>query len=254
MNRLQRMDRRIVPIAGLLLLLCATAARAQSLRGSTASLTRQNRQAHAHDFSYLEDPADVKRFVEAGLLVRIPGNEDYTLEKVSFPYARPAVKLFLEHFAPQYRKVCGAKLVVTSLVRPESRQPRNASDRSVHPTGMAVDLRRDNDPACRQWMRRALLLLEANGVIEATHERHPPHYHVAVFPDPYRRYAKGKGAAGINALLAGDGASVYLVRRGDSLWTIARHFGVTVGALKRANGLRSSRVLAGQVLRIPDGG
>lgn len=43
----------------------------------------------------------------------------------------------------------------------------------------------------------------------------------------------------------------YKVRRGDTLSAIARNHGTTIKALKRANGLSSDRILAGQVLTIP---
>jgi len=44
----------------------------------------------------------------------------------------------------------------------------------------------------------------------------------------------------------------YVVRRGDTLWSIAQGFGTTVNTLKRANGLRSSRLKIGQRLYIPN--
>lgn len=46
---------------------------------------------------------------------------------------------------------------------------------------------------------------------------------------------------------------VYVVRRGDTLSEIARHYRVGVGALKEANGLTNDGVRAGQALRLPDG-
>ncbi len=45
----------------------------------------------------------------------------------------------------------------------------------------------------------------------------------------------------------------YTVRRGDSLWTIARRFGTTVDRLKRDNGLRSSSLQPGQSLLVASG-
>jgi hypothetical protein len=124
--------------------------------------------------------------VESGVLVPVNGNEDLQLagEEVSFPYARPEVKAFLEQLAHDYHATCGEPLVVTSLTRPISRQPWNASPISVHPTGMAVDLRRSDRHGCRQWLESTLLALASEGMIEAVREHSPPHYHVAVFPDP----------------------------------------------------------------------
>jgi len=183
--------------------LCGAApGQAQSLRGSPASLDRQYQQALRHDYTFLRRPADVQRFVELGLLVPIRPGPAYDLAQVSFPYARPEVKLFLERLGTQYKAACGEKLVVTSLVRPTTRQPRNAADRSVHPTGMAMDLRRSNKPSCRQWLERVLLQLEARGVLEATRESRPPHYHVALFPRPYVQYVAAMTGESVQGLLA----------------------------------------------------
>lgn len=44
----------------------------------------------------------------------------------------------------------------------------------------------------------------------------------------------------------------YVVRSGDTLWTIAQSFGTTVTTLKKSNGLRSSRLKVGQRLYIPN--
>jgi LysM repeat protein len=43
----------------------------------------------------------------------------------------------------------------------------------------------------------------------------------------------------------------YIVRRGDTLSIISRRCGVTVAAIKRANGLRSDLIRIGQVLILP---
>ena len=287
------MARATAAVVGVLLLTLSTSVSAQSLRGSRASMQRQNGIARDHDYSFLRTSSQVNRFVDLGLLVHLPGNDDYELAHVSYPYARPAVKLFVERLASQYRAACGEKLVVTSLTRPEAKQPRNASDLSVHPAGMAVDLRISQRAACRKWLESTLLSLEKQGVLDATRERYPPHYHVAVFPNPYQTYvaalnsragarlAKADAPArpsaaepAPTAALASatvnepvpsgpsDGAGesrtaaaepvveVYEVRRGDTLWGIARRFGVSVDALKEANKLASARIMAGQKLNV----
>lgn len=248
---------------------------AQTLRGSAASMDRQHRVAVAHDYTFLAKTGDVKRFVELGLLVPIKGDANYELHAVSFPYARPAVRTFIERLAAQYVSACGEKLVVTSLTRPETRQPRNASDISVHPAGMAVDLRISRRTKCRRWMESTLVSLEETGVLEATRERNPAHYHVAVFPRQYLSYVdqlrgatrlasaeptgavSGAGSTGTSsgpsADDSGGGASTasYRVSRGDTLWSIARSHGTTVAQLKSLNGLSSSRIKAGQTLTVP---
>ena len=47
------------------------------------------------------------------------------------------------------------------------------------------------------------------------------------------------------------GATTYRVRRGDTLYDIAREFGVSVNELRRINGLSTSRIYPGDLLRIP---
>ncbi len=49
------------------------------------------------------------------------------------------------------------------------------------------------------------------------------------------------------------GAKYYVVKRGDTLWRIARKFGVTVRDLKKWNSLRSNRIKPGQrlIVRMP---
>ncbi len=233
-----------------------TPAFGQSLGGSKSSLNRQNQQARAHDFTFLRDGTHVNTFVVAGLLVRLPGNSNYQLNAVSYPYARPEVKLFVERLSAQFRGACGEPLVVTSLTRPQNGQPRNASTRSVHPTGMALDIRRHNTPSCRTWLEHVLLSLEARKVLEVSLEHRPPHYHVALFPDPYRQYVvrlAGATAASTPRTPATRTAATgtYVVSRGETLWRIARKHGTTPAAIKAANDLRGTTIYPGQELRIP---
>jgi hypothetical protein len=219
-------------------------AEAQSLRGSTGSLNRQNRVARQHDFTYLNTSAQLRRFVDAGYLVPVRSGPNHIV-RAAFPYARPEVALFISRLSRQYRRACGERLVVTSLTRPRTRQPRNASPRSVHPTGMAMDIRRSRRRACRAWLEDTLLTLEGRGVLEALRESRPPHYHVAVFPRQYASYVETA------QLASTTGGRDYRVRRGDSLWTIARRYGTTVQELRSANKLRGSRIYAGQLLTVP---
>lgn len=244
------LTRSLVAVAATLLAsgLFVASGSAQSLRGSSASLDRQNIQARAHDFTYIDTDSRVRYFADQGWLVRVRPDRNYTLHAVSFPYARPEVALFIRRLGAQYRAACGEQLVVTSLTRPTTRQPRNASARSVHPTGMALDLRYSRNRACRSWLEGVLLSLERGGVLEATRERYPPHYHVAVFPDQYERHVERMQTRTATRRTA---QMAYTVRSGDSLWTIARSHGISVDDLRSVNGLRGSRIYAGQVLEVP---
>jgi len=230
------------------LLVSAEAVEAQSLRGSKASMDRQNRMAAAHDYTYIETPERVRFFASQGWLVPIESTSDFVVKRdVSFPYARPEVELFAQRLGRQYHAACDERLVVTSLTRPANRQPRNASDRTVHPTGMALDLRYSWNADCRRWLESVLASLERQGVLEATLERSPRHYHVALFPRQYAAYVEQLASRRAGA----PDTRAYTVRNGDSLWKIARAHGISVAALRDQNGLRDSTIFPGQVIDVP---
>ena len=163
--------------------------RADTLRGSPSSMIHQHEIAVKEDYRFLHTPKDVQRLASAGALVAVTDDENLALSKVSYPYARPEVLDFVERFAARFREATGTRLVVTSLTRPEITQPRNAHKLSVHPAGMAVDLRIPADSAARSFIERSLLAMERAGVLDVTRERSPAHYHIAVFADAWAGYA-----------------------------------------------------------------
>ncbi len=219
---------------------------AQNLQATTGSMALQKKQAERHGFEFFRTPEDVYEAVERGQLTSVEGNEHFILKEVSFPFTRPEIKGFVELLAEKYHAACGEELVVTSLTRPQSRQPRNASKQSVHQAGMAIDMRRSWNRNCRRWMADTLLTLEVNGVLDAMLEWHPQHFHVALFPSQYRQH-------GSEILESGE-RTHYQVTRGDTLWKIAKRHNTDVLAVKEMNGLRSSRIYEGQVLRLPAAG
>lgn len=167
----------------------AAAKPAVTVRGSPASMERQHEMAVAADYTFAESPKDVESLVAKNALVPVNGGADYALASVSFPYARPEVKTFVERVSADYRKACGEPLVVTSLTRPSTRQPGNAHKLSVHPAGMAVDFRISREARCRDWLEKTLLAMEKKDLLDITRERSPAHYHVAVFTRQYAAYA-----------------------------------------------------------------
>lgn len=257
------------------------------LRGSPASVERMYQQALDHDLKFYETPAAVREAVRLGRVEPLAPNADVRLHAVSFPYVIASTRIFVERLGQQYRSACGEQMVVTSAVRPETRQPANSAANSVHPTGMAVDLRKPSG-RCLTWLRSTLADLEKAGVIEATEERHPVHFHVAIFPQQYASYLAGAEpaliatSAGSAASAASAGSEVgthdsrvnarpasvapakpaaataraasttrYRVRSGDTLWHLARRYGTTVKRLRSMNDLASSRIRPGQMLVVP---
>ncbi|MEX0740399.1 MAG: DUF5715 family protein [Pseudohongiella sp.] len=234
--------RNLTPaLVALLMLYVADPAQAQTMRGSRASMEQQNQHAVMHGYTFVQTSSQVAELVDNGELMRVSASRTMALHNVSYPYARPAVKTLIERLSNQYFNACGEKLTVTSLTRPIARQPANASDDSVHPTGMAVDLRIPSNGRCRAWLEGTLLSLESSQVLDVTRERRPPHYHVAIFPEPYTNYL---------ATITGQ-TREYTVLRGDTLTAVAARMGTTVAQLRVANGLRSDLIHIGQKLTVP---
>lgn len=178
-------------------------AAAQSLRGSIASVRRMYQGARTEGLRFYMTPAAVRSAARSGTLVAVSSDANVEVDDaVRYPYVRPTTRAFVTRFGAQYRAACGERLVVTSGVRPSTRQPANSSRRSVHPTGMAVDLRKP-DGRCLTWLRRSLLDMEQQGIIEATEEHDPAHFHVAVFPSSYRRFLAARSPQA-NARVASD--------------------------------------------------
>jgi hypothetical protein len=140
----------------------------------------------------------------------------------------------------------------------------------VHPTGIAVDLRKPTG-SCLKWLRKTLLSLEDRGVIDGTEEKRPPHFHVVVFPAAYDSYVESLGAttmvagkavapktsvAGPRIALAtvarmpSTATRKYRVRKGDSLWSIAKRYDTTVDTIRKLNPAAAKKILPGQTLLI----
>lgn len=179
---------RALALAVLISTVVHAAANAQTLRGSPASVDLMYTTAHARDLQFLRTPQDIYEAAKTGALKMISITSDLDLERVAYPFVLPNTLRFADSLAVQYHAGCGERIVLTSGARPVDKQPRNASPKSVHPTGMAVDFRKPRNPACLAWMRKSLVALEDAGVIEATEERHPAHFHVAVLRQNAERH------------------------------------------------------------------
>jgi membrane-bound lytic murein transglycosylase D len=70
-------------------------------------------------------------------------------------------------------------------------------------------------------------------------------------PQEPDRPEASRGAA--SAAAGSKAGSEHRVREGDSLWLIARRYGVSVEALKKENGMNGETVVIGRMLRIPGG-
>lgn len=250
----------------------------EALRGSKASVEKMYDFAQRYHYPFYLTPATLDDAIAKGRLVPLTGDENYELTRgVGFSYATVEAREFVTQFAPQYLAACGVPLTVTSAARPLSRQPHNANPHSVHPTGIAVDIRRPYPGPCLTWVRNALAQLEERGFVEATEEHHPVHLHVAVLRAPGSRFTLPDLTNGVSVArqpttpvttvaAASDGrvslaaatndwekTRIYVVRDGDTLWDVAQKTGVSVTALARANNRSPRSVLRpGTTLKLPD--
>jgi LysM repeat protein len=167
-------------------------ARPPILKGSSESLDVQNRQAQKHQLKYHKTSNELYQSVSQKKLVAVSPSKSLELAGVSFPFALETTRDFLKGFSKAYQAYCQEALIVTSLTRPNTHQPKNASIRSVHPTGLAIDLRIPSTQKCKAWLVDALVYLEEQKVVEATQERKPPHFHLVVFPNAYQNFVAQK--------------------------------------------------------------
>ena len=253
----------LVAVAMVAAVALPSAGGAQSLRGSRAAVLRVFERASDRGLHFYQTSTGVQSAAAKGRFVRLAGNPNYRTHGVSHPYVTPTTLTFVERLGQQYRGACGEQMVVTSAIRPLANQPRNSSDQSVHPTGIAIDLRKPTGK-CLTWLRGTLLSLEKRGLIDGTEEYGPPHFHIAVLPAAYERYLAESGVKGpaAEATAASRGVALvtvaklpsttkaYTVRPGDSLWSIARRNGTTVSKLRALNPRTAAKIIPGQTLTI----
>lgn len=117
--------------------------------------------------------------IARGQFVRLEGPHLLVLAKR--PYALPSTVAFMMELSAAYHATGCGQVIVKDAVRLVSERPPNGSIHSVHPSGMAVDIRvRYIKPACADWLRMYVRQKEAVGAVDATHELHPEHLHIVV--------------------------------------------------------------------------
>jgi Family of unknown function (DUF5715) len=179
------------------------------LRGSLASLERQNERADAEGLERIEDEADLSDRIARKLLIPIPVSDALTVNgnlPENHRYCRPWTARFLADLAhahaAQFR---GASLEVSSAVRTVEYQKHlmavngNAAAAegdivSPHLTGATIDIAKGG--MSRQeigWMRSWLLPLQAAGKIDVEEEFQQACFHISV----YKSYVPEKPPASI---------------------------------------------------------
>jgi hypothetical protein len=143
----------------------------------------QYNYAQMRQLSFLETEMDYATRIANGQLIRLEGDSLHSIARR--PYVLPSTYRFVERLAFAYRANGCGRLTITSASRLVSERPRNGSVFSVHPAGMAVDVRVNGiGERCEDWLNAYLLEKEALGEVDATREHRPPHYHLVVPVEP----------------------------------------------------------------------
>ncbi len=176
-----------------------------SLRGSLASLERQNARLETDGLERILDEADLSSRIENKLLVPLPASTALTVNPdliENHRYCRPWTARFLADLARAHAAAFHKPIEVSSAVRTVEYQKRlmntngNAAAAegdvvSPHLTGATVDIAKQG--LSRQemaWMRRQLLGLEQAGKIDVEEEFQQACFHITV----YKSYAPARAA------------------------------------------------------------
>jgi hypothetical protein len=175
------------------------------LRGSLASLTRQNTRLDADGLERIEDEADLTSRIEHKLLVPLPASTALVVNpnlSDHHRYCRSWTARFLADLARAHEAAFHKPIEVNSAVRTVEYQRRlmhvngNAAPAvgdivSPHLTGATVDIAKQGlSRAEMAWMRSQLLGLQNAGKIDVEEEFEQACFHITV----YKNYVTPRSA------------------------------------------------------------
>jgi hypothetical protein len=166
------------------------------LRGSYASLVRQNERTEADGLERIQDDQDLRNRIARKMLVRVPVSAALTVN-ASLPadrrYCRPWTARFLSELARAHAALFHRPLTVSSAVRTVEYQKRlmqingNAAAAegdiaSPHLTGATIDIAKVGLSRKElAWMRGRLLALEGAGKLDVEEEFEQTCFHITVY-------------------------------------------------------------------------
>jgi len=166
------------------------------LRGSLASLERQNDRLDAEGLERIEDEADLAARIADKLLVPLPASIALTVNpdlEENHRYCRPWTAKFLADLARAHEAAFHRSIEVSSAVRTVAYQKRlmetngNAAPAegdmvSPHLTGATIDIAKKGlSRAEIAWMRRQLADLQTAGKIDVEEEFKQSCFHITVY-------------------------------------------------------------------------
>jgi hypothetical protein len=182
------------------------------LRGSLASLERQNSRLDAEGLERIEDESDLAARIADGLLVPVPVSGALSVNADLPPnhrYCRPWTAHFLADLARAHQALFHRPLEVSSAVRTVEYQqhlmrvngnaaPAEGDIVSPHLTGATVDIAKKGlNREEIGWMRSRLLALQSEGKIDVEEEFRQACFHITVYktydpPRPAHRPSEAK--------------------------------------------------------------
>ena len=172
------------------------------LRGTYASLVRQNERTQDDGLERILDDHDLSHRIASHMLVPVPVSAGLAINKdlpAERRYCRPWTARFLADLARAHAAAFHRPFEVTSAVRTVAYQKKlmrvngNATSAvgeivSPHVTGAAVDIAKgDMNRQELAWLRRRLLALQDAGKIDVEEEFEQACFHVTV----YKSYGRG---------------------------------------------------------------
>lgn len=167
-----------------------------SLRGSLASLQRQNAMLDAEGLERILDEDDLSSRIAHGLLVPLPVSANLVVNPnltENHRYCRPWTARFLTDLAHAHAAQFHRPIQVNSAVRTVEYQKRlmrtngNAAAAegdivSPHLTGATIDIAKQGlSSAEKAWMRRYLIALQQAGKIDVEEEFEQACFHITVY-------------------------------------------------------------------------
>lgn len=147
--------------------------------GETTTSLQQYEYAKQQNLSIMETEATYQHAILRGYFV--PLTSPYLVVLAKREYVLPSTAKFVHELAAAYYETGCGQLVVTSAGRLTTERPTNGSPYSVHPAGMAVDVRTKYiPPECADWLRAYISEREGKLEVDGTQEYHPEHLHVVV--------------------------------------------------------------------------
>ena len=158
--------------------------------GLITTSQQQYEYAQSHGLT-IANSRNFPELVSSGSLQRLEGPNLRIKSGGVVPYVLPQTKYFILGLAFDYGQAGCGDLVITDALRfSDGNMPSAASSFSVHPRGMAVDVRTNGiTEYCKKWLNDYLTVRENRMSVDVTYEQWKtvrgrkvpnPHYHLVV--------------------------------------------------------------------------